>query len=212
MAFVFYVLLSVTKYSKPEYSSSMPLPFIADQTFNNQDFTNHNLSKAQYDNCQFIHCNFEESFLATIEFYDCTFTECNFSNAKLKEAVFKDVIFERCKMVGLPFSTLNNFFSNFTFRECKLDYSDFSGLNMSHSTLDNCSLIQADFTETNLSNAIVSGSDLEHVIFDRSKLKATNFRTSINYQIQPERNQMKGAQFSRTHIDGLLGHHQIKIE
>ena len=41
----------------------MNLPFIADKTFKNKDFTTTALPKGEYDNCTFISCDFSEDYL-----------------------------------------------------------------------------------------------------------------------------------------------------
>ncbi|RYG06806.1 MAG: pentapeptide repeat-containing protein, partial [Chitinophagaceae bacterium] len=57
--------------------------YIAEQTFNKEDYTLTALPKAEYENCKFINCNFSSSDLSGVKFLDCEFISCNLSLASL---------------------------------------------------------------------------------------------------------------------------------
>ena len=124
MAFVFLGFLS---YSINK--STMPLPFIADNVYKNKDFTTQVLQRAEYDNCTFINCNFENSFLSAFSFLDCVFEGCNLSNIKVKDATFKDVTFLNSKMLGILFSDCNKLLFSASFTNCVLNFSSFYKIN-----------------------------------------------------------------------------------
>ena len=54
--------------------------------------------------------------------------------------------------------------------------------------------------------------DLTRVIFDNVNMEKADFRTSFNYSIDPEINQIKKAKFFLRGISGLLDKHDIEIE
>ena len=70
---------------------------------------------------------------------------------------------------------------------------------------------QADFTETNLTAAVFTDSNLEGTTFNQSNLEKADFTQAVNYTIDPTKNRMRGARFSRNTIDGLMSHLDIKI-
>jgi len=47
--------------------------------------------------------------------------------------------------------------------------------------------------------------------FTNCTLAKTDFRTAFNLSIDPEKNRMKGAQFSQQNVVGLLNKYQIKV-
>ncbi len=79
----------------------MENPFVADQYFKNTDFTKDRLPRADYEECIFEGCQFQNGFLDNQNFVDCTFLDCNLSNANVAHTIWNNVQFEDCKMVGL---------------------------------------------------------------------------------------------------------------
>lgn len=188
------------------------LPVVLDKTFKNKDFSKTGLPKAEYDNCSFIDCNFEDSYLSTISFLECTFIDCNLTNTKLKETTFKDVSFDDCKMIGMPFYECSTFLLAFNFNNCNLDLAAFTNLKISSTVFNNCSLQQTDFTDSDVSKVKFENCNLKNVVFENTILESTDFRTAVNFSFNPNNNKMKGAKFSKSNIMGLLSSHQIIIE
>ena len=71
---------------------------------------------------------------------------------------------------------------------------------------------ETDFSEVNLSASVFSKCDLTGVIFSNTILEKVDFRTAINYSIDPEFNKLKRARFSGFNLEGLLYKHQLDIE
>ena len=69
-----------------------------------------------------------------------------------------------------------------------------------------------DFTECDLTGAVFDNCDLLGAAFENTILKTADFRTSINYSINPDINQIKKAKFSLPAVIGLLDRYDIKIE
>jgi fluoroquinolone resistance protein len=190
----------------------MNSPFIVDQTFKNKDYTKTSLPKAEYDNCTFIGCFFEGSYLSTISFLECEFINCNLANTKLKEATFKDVSFLECKMIGMPFYECNSFLFSANFKQCNLDIAAFNNLKLTGTVFTDCSLQQTDFSESDLTKSTFGNCNLKDAIFKNTILEGTDFRTAYKLSFNPNDNRMKGAKFSESNVHGLLVVHHIIIE
>ena len=75
----------------------------------------------------------------------------------------------------------------------------------------NCLLEEVDFAESDLTNAVFAECDLRGAMFDHSKLEKADFRTAINYSIDPESNRIRKAKFSKEGAIGLLAKYDIII-
>lgn len=56
------------------------------------------------------------------------------------------------------------------------------------------------------------GVNLANTHFDSCPLKEANFTTAYNVQIDPEKNKMKGAKFSKENVAGMLEKYKISIQ
>jgi len=185
---------------------------ILDQRFKNQDYTKKGLPKAEYDNCIFKDCNFENSYLSTISFLECEFINCNLTNTKLKEVTFRDVVFTDCKMIGMPFYECNPFFFSASFNNCNLDLAVFNTFKIVGTEFKYCNLQQTDFSAADLTESIFENCNLKDTIFNNTNLETVDFRTAYNFSFNPNSNRMKGAKFSKSNVVGLLTDHKIIIE
>lgn len=170
------------------------------------------LPSGEYEDCIFSGCNFLDADLSDFIFVDCNFSQCDLSNAKLSGCAFRDVQFKDCKMMGLHFDECNTFSLSFGFDTCMLDYSSFFKLKIKKTVFKNCRLTEVDFTETNLSESSFDNSELSGAIFMHSNLEKADFRTAINFSINPQQNSIRQARFLSTGLAGLLHHYQIVID
>ncbi|NQX84480.1 MAG: pentapeptide repeat-containing protein [Flavobacteriaceae bacterium] len=182
----------------------MNRPYINDKTYSNIDFTQTSFQKAEYDNCTFINCNFSEIYLSAVSFLECDFVDCNLSGVKIKDTSFNKVNFKGCKLLGIAFYECNPFLLAFRFEKCNLNHSQFNGLNLSNTTFLSNQIQNVDFTDTNLSHAKFSQCDLKSSTFENTVLKNADFSQAKNYSINPSKNTLTQAKFSREHIEGLL--------
>jgi uncharacterized protein YjbI with pentapeptide repeats len=143
---------------------------------------------------------------------ECEFIECNLSNANLVGTMFKEVSFTHCKMTGLKFEDCNDFLLSFTFDHCILNLSSFYQLQLKKQYFRSCKFNEADFTESELTAAVFEDCDLQNALFERSVLEQADFSTARNFKIDPERNRLKKAKFSKDGVVGLLGKYDIVIE
>lgn len=176
------------------------------------DFSKTKIKKGEYDHCTFVNCNFEAIHASNIQFVECEFLECNFSNTIVNNTAFKDVAFINCKLLGVKFNECDPFLLQFSFKDCQLNFSSFYKLKIPNTKFSKCNLQEVDFTETVLTNAVFDDCDLGGAIFENTMLEKSDFRTAYNFNINPERNKLKGAKFSKENIAGLLSEYKISIE
>jgi uncharacterized protein YjbI with pentapeptide repeats len=186
--------------------------YIEGKDFKNVNYNDNEPQKGDYENCTFSNCIFANTNLAHFNFIECKFENCDLSMAKLKATSFRDVCFKGCKLLGLHFDDCNDFLLSFQFEDCVLNFSSFYKLKLKKSSFINCKLIEAEFVETNLTNSNFENCDLNGAVFENTILEKSDFRTSFNYSIDPEKNKMKKAKFSFQGIAGLLDKYNITIE
>jgi hypothetical protein len=73
-------------------------------------------------------------------------------------------------------------------------------------------LQEEDFTETVLMSSVFDNCDLGSAIFENTNLEKSDFKTAFNFNINPEKNRLKGAKFSKENLYGLLSDYKIIIE
>jgi len=185
---------------------------IEDQQIKNKNYSYDTHSIKEYTNCIFMHCNFESCNLIGAKFENCTFNECNLSMANIAGVAFQDVRFLDCKLLGLRWDECNDFGLSIFFRGCYLNDSSFYGLKLRKTTFESCTLHEVDFSTADLSESVFIDSDLENAVFQQTNLVKTDFRSAINYSINPEQNKIKKAKFSIPEVVGLLTQHDIIIQ
>ena len=189
----------------------MQKSYFHDKEFNSIDFSEKPIELGEYENCTFKNCVLAEANLSNFNFEECLFIECDLSNAKLLNTTIQNVEFENCKLMGLQFDACNPFLLSFRFTRCQLNLSNFYQLKIKNTFFNDCILHEVDFTKTNLSGSIFTNCDFTGTMFGNTNLEKTDFRTSINFSIDPELNRIKNAKFSLLGIAGLLDKYDIEI-
>ncbi|WP_372752687.1 pentapeptide repeat-containing protein [Mariniflexile sp.] len=186
--------------------------YIVEKTFNKKDFSEHRLEKGEYEVCVFLNCNFSNSDVSQIRFIDCEFYDCNLSTANIFQTGFQNVFFKDCKMLGLTFDKCSDFGFFIKVEACQLNHSSFFKRKLSKISFKKTKLQEVDFTECDLSSSTFEDCDLQNAIFKNTNLQNADFRSSFNFKIDPENNQIKGARFTLETVVGLLSKYNIKIE
>ena len=186
--------------------------YISEQSFVNIDFTQKPLPMGEYETCTFVNCNFFSADLSNIEFSECVFQTCNLSSANLTQTALRDVRFKDCKLVGVHFEDCNDFLFAVSFDDCVLKLASFYKLSLKKTQFKHCRLQEVDFTQADVSGSVFEGCDLLQAIFDNTVVEKVDFRTAFNYSLDPERNPIKKAKFSREGIVGLLDKYDIEIQ
>lgn len=183
-----------------------------EEEFYQVNFTENQTLYGDYESCKFSHCNFNAIDLSNLKFIDCEFIECNLSLVKLNETSFQQVLFKDSKMIGFNLETCNQFALNISFENCVLNDSSFYLLPLKKTKFSNTTLHNVDFSNTDLSHSFFINCDFSNAIFDQTDLRQTNLKTSYNFRINPNENQLKGAIFSKDNLEGLVQHLGIKIQ
>ena len=181
------------------------------ESYEKMDYTTLALPKGEYETCRFVHCNFEKADLSSIKFIECEFEGCNISLTKLENTAFDDVLFKDCKMMGLHFEHCKTFNFSVRFENSILNHSSFYGVKMKGTKFSNSKLVETDFTDAMLSGASFDNCDLQDATFENTNLEKVDFRTAINYRLDPELNMLNQAKFSQAGIHGLLIKYGIDI-
>lgn len=182
------------------------------EIFEGIDFAHTAPTESEYQDCTFQNCNLSGIDLSGIRFIDCEFIDCNLSLAKMIDTVWRDVIFKNCKMLGMGFDVSNRFGLAFSFDGCTLDHSSFHNTKIKNTLFKNTHLKEVDFSQADLTGVIFDNCDLKNAAFDQTIIEKADFRTAVNYSIDPDNNKIKKAKFSILGLTGLLEKYNIEIE
>ncbi len=166
----------------------------------------------EYESCTFINCNFSNADLSNFIFSDCSFEGCNLSLVKLQKTALRNVIFKDTKISGVQFEQCNEFGLSFTCTHCMIHNASFFNMHMRSTIFKNCEIRETDFSECDLRDSIFEYCDLIGSTFNQTNLQKTDFRTSYNYSIDPNKNKIKKAKFGMSGIIGLLGTYDIEVD
>lgn len=186
--------------------------YIEEKTFNKINFTQNLLQMGEYESCIFKGCDLSNVDLSNYLFIECTFENCNLSMVTLNMTTFNDIFFKDCKMLGLHFENCNDIGFTASFEECNLEHSSFYKIKLQNSRFTNLKLHNVDFTDCDLSNITFQNCDFSGAVFDNTILKNADLRTSFNYSIDPEKNNIKQAKFSLSGVTGLLEKYDIVVD
>lgn len=183
---------------------------IVDQVYEGNNFVQ-NPIKADFDACVFKSCVFAKANLSKLTFTNCSFENCDLSAVKLTQTALQECDFVDCKMLGVTFEACADFLFQINCQSCILNFSSFYQMNLSLSQFFQCQFKEADFTEANLSTIFLSECDLAGATFENTNLQKTDFSSAINYTLNPDKNKIAGAVFSKEGIAGLLASYKINI-
>ena len=172
-------------------------------------FTNR---KSTFENCKFISSDLSYADLSGIVFIDCHFEGCNLSLIKLSDTGLQNIHFKDCKLTGADFSKSRDFLFEVNFNNCILDNAIFYKKRNKAAKFTDCSMVETDFTEADLADTQFINCNLNRAFFNRTILKNADLRTSYNFIIDPDTNNLKKARFSVHGLAGLLAKYDIRIE
>ncbi|MFA6817204.1 MAG: pentapeptide repeat-containing protein [Lentisphaeria bacterium] len=186
--------------------------YCENERYKQEDFSKKLLKYREYENCNFLDCNFSNSDISGIKFIDCVFENCNMSMVKLKNTELNHVQFKGNKMFGLHFDDCNDFLLSMSFANCQLNYSSFFGLKIKNTTFAKTCLHDVDFTGADLSKSVFSNCDFTNATFSKTNVEGVNFATSYGYALDPEQNQIRKAKFDLQGVLGLLTKYDIVVK
>ncbi|RYY59785.1 MAG: pentapeptide repeat-containing protein, partial [Chitinophagaceae bacterium] len=135
----------------------------------------------------------------------------NLMMAKTAGTAFRGVEFMNCKLLGIRFETCDPFLFSVGFRKCILNLAGFFKMKMKKTIFTDCAMHEVDFSGTDLTQAVFTNCDLHNSVFENSILAKADLRTSINYTIDPEKNQVKKMKVSQDGLGGLLRKYDLDI-
>ena len=186
--------------------------YILNTEFKGIVYNENEISYKEYENCAFIDCNFTNCIFLAASFIDCKFVNCNFNGAKINHTSLRTVYFNKCKISDVNFAMIDKFIFEIHFKDCILDFSKFYALKLKGTTFTNTSLVAVDFMAADLSEVVFENCDLYRSEFDKAIANKTNFKTSFNYTINPEKTKIKKAIFSLEGVKGLLYKYDIIVK
>lgn len=186
--------------------------FFEHEVFENLIVRENPLAAGDYETCTFKRCDFSNADLSYLNFFECEFIDCNLSLVKLIRTTLREVRFRGCKLMGLHFEDCNDLMISLDFEDCKMTLSSFFKLKLKKTRFINSEITEVDFTGTDLSNSIFEDCNLKLTTFHNTNLEGVDFRTSLNYSIDPELNRITKAKFSLPSVTGLLDKYDIGID
>jgi fluoroquinolone resistance protein len=184
-----------------------------DKVFKNKNVDDLAKLSNVFEDCDFGDCNFQEFDFSQYIFNGCNFDNCNLSLAKVKKAQFNDCKFTNSKLVGVNWTLLNLGLSfDIEFRNCNLDISDFSGMDLKKLVATSCSFREVYFADCDLSETNLTDSDFSRTTFYRTKLNKADLRKATNYEINISENSIAKAKFSFPEVISLLDSLDIEID
>lgn len=187
------------------------MQYYSDAVFNKQTDVKQDWFLTEFDHCVFNQIDFSNQDLSGSKFMDCQFDGCNLALANIQHTAFQNVIFNQTKLSGLQFDTCNPFALSFRFNDCILQHATFFKLTIPKTIFVKSDLTGADFTETNLTESIFDACNLSQAIFEKTKLTRVDFTSAFHFSIDPNKNDIKKAQFSIDGLPGLLEAYNIII-
>lgn len=183
--------------------------------FEHLDHASEAISGKEFEDCTFKHCNFSNTHFEDCRFIECSFSQCNLSLLNLSSSRIADVHFEQCKMLGIDWTRVHwpqmIFNAPMSFENCALNDSSFFGLELHELRMLDCAAINLDLRQASLRDSDFTGSDFSESVFHQCNLMGVNFSDAINYDINLNHNQLKGAQFNRVEAVRLLDYLDIKL-
>ena len=90
--------------------------------------------------------------------------------------------------------------------------STFTGLMLKKTRFIDCQIRECDFTDADLKNSVFINCNLAGSTFENTNLDFADLKTSYNYKIDPELNNIKNASFSWPAASGLVSKYNIDID
>lgn len=139
---------------------------VVSQTFQNEDFTH-----IRMDGVIFRQCVFENVDFSDCDWMDCLFERCSFIQCKCENGSLRRVVFDSCRQSGMSFYQSSG--KDVYWKECLLQYADFSQCALKVTRFEHCiatgasfyhvSLVQCDFKNNDLSNCDFAETSLREI-------------------------------------------------
>lgn len=183
-----------------------------EQQYEAVNFSPFVLDGLSFEDCSFTSCKFENVPIRASIFTGCSFSKCSFLLTKVDDTTFNDVLFKDCRLMGVNFTTCNDFLLNFEFADSILDNVFISEKKLQKIKIRGCTLKDCDFMRVDFRSADFEKTVFNKVNFSECNLEKADFRKAENYSINPESNRIKNARFSLPEAQSFLAFLGIRID
>ncbi|MBD3581122.1 pentapeptide repeat-containing protein [Flavobacterium selenitireducens] len=177
-----------------------------------QIFSKDEIMYSDFENCTFDACDFTSCDFTGVAFIDCRFNDCNFEAARINYVALRGAHFYGCDFTDVNFAMVDRLLFDVSFTDCTLDRTKFYTLKLQKTQFTNCSIIASDFMAADISDSVFHLCNLHKSLFSDTIAIRTDFLTSFNYTMDPQKNKLKKAIFSKDGVSGLLAHHEIIVK
>ncbi len=181
-----------------------------DESFENININEQQISSIEFDNCAFKSCSFSKSTFAYCKFTECIFENCDLSLLNIKGSVFNDVKLIDTKAIGINWTSASNPFE-INLNNSDISMSSFYNFDLRQAKIIKCKAHDVDFGKTNLEKVDFKDTDLKGSMFGDTNLKNTDLSKAINYTINPNQNNIKGTKVSLPQATSFLTYFELKI-
>ena len=183
-----------------------------EETWRGKSFSGETLTGTEWERCVFTECRFEGADLSRTLLADCRFERCVLSLVRLEETVLRDVSWGESRLMGLCFGDCAPFGFKVDFVASQLDNCSFARLKMPAVRFEACRLRECFFGSCELTAARFVDSSLPETLFEGCDLRQADFRTAVDWTLDPRTNLVTGACFSEGNLAGLLRGFDLVIE
>jgi fluoroquinolone resistance protein len=174
-----------------------------DQEFDSIDLKKALISQSEFQSCNFNRCDLSQSVFTDCRFDDCTFQACDFSLVKFKEVHLRNSTFIGSKLVGIDWTGVSKTCS-VDFRDCVLNLSNFSAMNLKKRQIVNCIAHEVSFAESNMTECDCKLTDFAGSVFSKTNLTKADFTDARNYTIDVRANTITKMKLSLPEALSLL--------
>lgn len=182
--------------------------------FEGLDLAGETFTSRTFESCTFVRCALTEALFDRCKFIECTFRSCDLSNARLPASKCQVVSFDECKLLGVDWTRAEwpryAAPGKLVFRKSNISYSNFFGLDLQETVLEECKAHSVDFREGNFAKSNFTYTDFRDSLFNKTQLIGVDFSEAMHYLINVQENPVRGGRFTRSESFGLL--HGLDIE
>jgi uncharacterized protein YjbI with pentapeptide repeats len=165
----------------------------------------------EFEECRFQSVRLPEVRWSGLTLLDCTFMDCDLSNLHPLNCRIRNCRFVDCKLLGIDWTT-GTALDGVTFQGCRLDYGNFSYLDLRHGKWLECSAREVHLVGTDLSQGDFSGTSFLGSTFSGTNLSHADLREASDYAVNPTGNTLHKTRVSLPEAVNLLRGLDILLE
>ncbi len=186
---------------KPELTDIIEYSIINDKSMNNKyDF------RIVFDCCKMERVTMNKNEFKRSEFFDCTFENCDFSNNSFINSTFIRCQFINCRFTGSHF--IDSFLKHIAFKDCIGNLLDMAECKLEFVEFSNMNLLESNFYTNKMKQVFFNEVNLEKSTFYETSLKNVDLRTCDIYDLKIDDKSIRGSiisSFQAPHVCYLLG-------